>query len=79
MDAWIAIGLGALFVLLGIGAFIWGQRETTAYYEAISQRRDVREFVERAPLRPEPEALKIGGIICAVVGLVVLVLGLFWL
>jgi hypothetical protein len=79
MDSWIAIGLGGLFIVLGIATFFWGRRETTAYYEAISQRRDVREFVERAPLRPEPEALKIGGIIAAVVGLVMLVMGIIWL
>ena len=76
MDGWIVTGMGVLFVLLGIGVFIWGRRETADYYEAISQRRDIREFVERSPLRPEPEALKIGGIITVVVGIVMLVLGI---
>jgi len=79
MDSWIVIGLGVLFVVMGILAFIWGCREMDSYYRAISQRRDVREFIERSPLRPEPEALKIGGIITAVVGVVLTVMGLVWL
>ncbi len=77
MDGWIVIGLGVLFVALGIGTFIWGQKELVAYYEAITQRIDVREFVERSPLRPEPEALKIGGIIAGVVGVVMVLGGIF--
>ena len=77
MDGWIVFGLGALFVVLGIIAFLWGRRETSVYYEAISHRIDVREFIERSPNRPEPEALKIGGIICASVGVVLLVISIF--
>ena len=76
MDGWIVIGLGALFVVLGVLAFIWGCREMDDYYMVISQRRDVREFIERSPLRPEPEALKIGGAIAVVVGVVLVVLGI---
>jgi protein-S-isoprenylcysteine O-methyltransferase Ste14 len=79
MDGWIVIGLGALFLVLGILAFIWGCREMDNYYMVISQRRDVREFIERSPLRPEPEALKIGGVIAVVVGVVLVVLGIIWL
>jgi len=79
MDGWIVVGLGALFVVLGILAFFWGRREMNDYYLVISQRRDVREFIERSPLRPEPEALKIGGLIAAAVGVVLVVLGLVWL
>jgi len=79
MDGRIIVGLGVLFLILGILTFIWGCREMASYYMALSQRRDVREFIERSPLRPEPEALKIGGVIAAIVGAVVLVLGIIWL
>lgn len=79
MEGWIVIGLGVFFLILGIIAFIWGCLEMDDYYRAISQRRDVREFIERSPLRPEPEALKIGGIIAAIVGVVVTVMGIIWL
>jgi hypothetical protein len=77
MDGWILIGLGVLFVALGIGVFIWGRKELAAYYEGITRRTDVREFLERSPLRPEPEALKIGGIIIGVVGVAFFLLGIF--
>jgi hypothetical protein len=77
MDGWILIGLGVLFVLLGIGTFIWGQKELVAYYEGITRRMDVREFLERSPLRPEPEALKIGGIITGIIGVAFILLGIF--
>ena len=79
MDSWIVIALGALFIVLGILAFFWGCREMDAYYRGLCQRRDIREFIERSPLRPEPEALKIGGIIMVVVGIVLLTMGIIWL
>jgi hypothetical protein len=76
MDGWIVIGLGALFLLLGVAVFFWGRREKNEYYEAITRRNDMREFLERSPLRPEPEALTIGGIITFVLGIVLIVLGI---
>ena len=79
-DLWIIMGLGGLFVLLGVGAFFWGRKEEKDYYKAISARSDVREYMEHTPERPEPGALKIGGLITIVVGLVVLIMGgAFWL
>lgn len=78
MDKWIPIAIGAAFILIGIGAWFWGRDETRKYYEAITNRMDVREFLERSPIRPEPEALKIGGIISIAVGLVILVMGIVW-
>ncbi|MCL2149925.1 MAG: hypothetical protein FWH51_03210 [Dehalococcoidia bacterium] len=77
MDGRIVIGIGALFLVIGTCTFFWGRREMARYYEAMSQRRDVREFIERTPLRPEPEALQIGGIIAVVVGVALVVMGLF--
>jgi len=79
MDGWIVTGLGALFVVLGVVVFFWGRRELTEYYDAITRRQDMREFLEHSPLRPEPEALKIGGVITIVVGVTMVVMGAFWL
>ncbi len=70
MDGWIVLGLGVFFILAGIGSYIWGRREMESYYAALTARMDVREFVERTPFRPEPEALKIGGYISASLGIV---------
>ncbi len=78
-DLWILIGLGGLFILLGVGAFFWGRGEEKSYYKAISTRTDIREYMEHTPERPEPGGLKVGGLIAIIVGLVMLVMGsAFW-
>jgi len=71
----ILIGMGVLFIFLGLAAFIWGKREEKSYYNSISTRHDVREFLEHEPERPEPGALKIGGWIAMVIGLLMAVMG----
>ncbi len=79
-DWFILIGMGGLFILLGLAAFIWGKREEKGYYNSISTRPDAREFLEHEPERPEPGALKIGGWIAIAAGLLMLVAGvIFWL
>ncbi len=75
------MGMGVLFVLLGLTAFIWGKREEKSYYNSISTHPDMREFLEHEPERPEPGALKIGGWVAMAIGLLMLALGgsfLFW-
>jgi uncharacterized membrane protein YidH (DUF202 family) len=79
MDAWITISIGVVFMALGAGTLIWWHKEIERYYESLTNRMDVREFIERTPLRPEPDALKIGGLILIVVGTVIFVLGIIWL
>ena len=72
--------LGGLFILLGIGAILWGRNEEKSYYNTIASRTDVREFLNHWPPRPEPGALKIGGRIAITVGLMMLITGgIFWL
>jgi len=81
-DWLILIGIGGLFILLGIVSIIWGRREEKSYYDSLSSSRrpDVREFFEHRPRRPEPGALKIGGWIAIAVGVLMLALGGgFWL
>ena len=73
-DWFILIGMGVLFILLGLVAFIRGKREEKNYYNAISTRHDVREFLEHEPEHPEPGALKIGGWIAIAVGLLMVVM-----
>ena len=76
----ILIGMGVLFIFLGLAAFIWGKREKKSYYDSISTRHDVREFFIHEPERPEPGALKIGGWVAMAVGLLMIVMGgAFWL
>ncbi len=74
-DWFILIGMGVLFILLALAAFLWGKREEKGYYNSISTRPDVKEFLEHEPERPEPGALKIGGWIAIAIGLLMVVMG----
>ena len=79
-DYFILMGIGGLFLLLGLAAIIWGKIEEKGYYDSLSTRRDVREYLEHWPPHPEPGALKIGGWIAVAIGLVMLAVGgAFWL
>ena len=71
----IPIVVGAVFIVLGLGAIIWGKREEKSYYDSLSTRADLREFFSHWPKRPEPGALKIGGWIAIAVGLVMIIIG----
>ena len=68
---------GAIF-LLGIGFVIWGHREEENYYDSMTSRFDLREFFSHWPPRPEPGALRVGGWIAIVVGIVTIGLGLLF-
>ena len=80
-DWLILMVMGGLFILLGLGAIFWGRVEEKSYYDSLSTRTDVREYLEHQPQHPEPGALKIGGWIAITLGLFILALGvafLFW-
>lgn len=75
---WLVLASGGLFLLLGIGAYLWGRIEEKAYYDSMPARRyDVREYLERLPFRPEPWALKLGGWLLLAVGAALLIMGGF--
>ncbi|MFC1949801.1 hypothetical protein ACFLW0_06495 [Chloroflexota bacterium] len=72
--------MSGVFILLGVGAIIWGRNEEKSYYDALSTRPDSREFMDHWPPRPQFGALKIGGRIAIIIGiLLVLFGGAFWL
>jgi hypothetical protein len=75
----IAVVMGSVFILLGLASVIWGRSEEKSYYDTISSRTDVREYVEHSPERPEPGGLKAGGWIAIAIGLFLLVVGVFFL
>jgi len=80
-DYFMMLGLGGLFVILGIGAIIWGKIEEKDYYDSLSTRTDVREYLEHWPPRPGFGALQVGGWIAISIGLLMIVAGgvlLFW-
>ena len=78
-DWYILMGMGGLFILLGLATIIWGKSEEKSYYDSLSARPDVREFLEHRPQLPQPMALKIGGWIAIAIGLVMIAVGgVFW-
>jgi len=79
-DWFVLMGMGSLFVLLGLATIIWGRREEKGYYNSLSTRVDTREFLEHWPRRPQSGSLKIGGRIAIVIGVLMIVMGgAFWL
>ena len=80
-DCFILMGVGGVFIILGLAAIIWGKREEKSYFESIATRTDdLREFMEHWPFRPQPGALKIGGWIAITAGVHVLFTGVaLWL
>jgi hypothetical protein len=73
-DTFRGFGMLERDLIIGIIAILWGRKEEGAYYGSVSEHVDVREFVDRNPLRPEPIALKIGGRICIAIGIVLLLI-----
>ena len=74
-DSFILMVMGGVFVLLGLVGVFWGRGEEKGYYDSISSRVDVREYLEHIPQRPQPEALKIGGWIAIGIGLLMIAMG----
>ena len=68
--------IGGIFIVLGFIGIIWGKRESDTYYTSVSERTDVREFLDRLPGRPEPGALRTGGKIAIALGVVVILFAL---
>ena len=79
-DWLILVGAGGGFVILGIIGILWGRYEEKRLFEAIAAKRDIRELSLRHVETPQPGALKIGGWIAIILGIVLLVVGfVLWL
>lgn len=74
------MGVGGGFIVLGIIGLLWGRHEEKRYFESLTNRTDVREFLSHWPERPQPGSLKVGGWIAIALGVLLLVVGvIFWL
>ena len=71
----IPLVVGGVFVILGLSSVAWGRREERKYYDSLTTRDDLREFMAHWPGRPEPGALKVGGWMAVAVGVVIAVIG----
>ena len=75
IDSFIVMGMGGFFILLGIVFFLWARGEERGLNYGLSRRGDLREFLTRWPHRSEPGALRVGGWISIIVGVVLIILG----
>ena len=56
-DYFILMGVGGLFIILGLAAIIWGKHVEKSFFDAIATRiGDLREFMEHWPPRPHAGA-----------------------
>ncbi len=78
-DYFIMIGIGALFVILGLIAIGWGKWEENAYDNYLSKLDDAREFLTHWPERPAPQGLTTGGWISVAVGTLLIIMGIVFL
>ena len=74
-DWLVVLSLSGFFILLGLVAVILGKVEEKRYYNSVTQRPDLREFLEHTPEQAEPGALRIGGWGAIAVGVVIAVAG----
>jgi hypothetical protein len=75
-DWYILLIIGGIFIVLGIGAVIWGMREEKKIFEELSKKPDLREFSLKHIETPQPGALKIGGWIAISLGILMEVIGI---
>ena len=76
-DFWILVWVGIGFIILGLLGLFWGRHEENEYFDHIANRnQDMREYLEHWPPRPQPGALKVGGWIAGVIGLLILLAAL---
>ncbi len=71
----IPVVVGGVFVVLGVVSILWGRREEKRYYESLTTRTDLREFIAHWPGRPQPGALKVGGWIAVAAGMIIALVG----
>ena len=74
-DATTLLVIGGIFILVGLAAIIWDRVEKKGYLNAISHRLDIREYLDGWPKRPQFGALKTGGWISIVIGLILIIIG----
>ncbi len=76
----ILMGIGGLFLIVGIAFVVRGKHAEGSYRDSLSTRTDMREFLEQDP-QPKFESLRVGGWIALAVGLIMLGIGIglrFW-
>ena len=72
----ILMAAGGGFILLGVISMLWGRYEEKRLFEALSEKRDLREFSLKHVETPQPGALRIVGWIAIALGALLLLVGI---
>lgn len=72
----ILMATGGGFILLGIISILWGRYEEKRLFDALAEKRDLREFSLKHVDTPQPGALRIGGWIAIALGALLLLVGI---
>ena len=75
LDYYIPMGIGGLFIIVGVATMFWARRGEKKYYNSLSAKSDVKEPLERWSERPGHGAFKMGSLITIIVGSILLALG----
>jgi hypothetical protein len=76
-DSVILLIMGIVFASIGAGIYGWNWRAEKRYYDTLTSRTDMREFLESTPERSGYGALRLGGLISIIVGAVLLGIAAF--
>jgi hypothetical protein len=71
-ESFLLLVMGGIFVGVGIGVLFWGKREEKRDSDTLAARTDMKEFLEYSPEHSRSRALKLGGWISIILGLVML-------
>ncbi len=75
-DSLILVISGGILLFLGIIGVLWGIFEEKQLFDSLSKKPDLREFTLNHYKSPQPAALKIGGWIALILGLILLAVGI---
>jgi len=76
LDSYIVMGIGGLFVLLGVIIMLWAKHKQKDYGDVLSRREELRSFLGYWPDLILPSELRVGGWVSVVVGVALIILGI---
>ncbi len=71
-DSFVLLLMGIIFAAVGGGIFGWSKWAEKRYYDVLTSRTDMRDFIESSPESSGYGALRTGGLISIIVGAVLL-------
>jgi uncharacterized membrane protein len=81
LDSYIIIGIGVLFLFLGLIIMLWAKQKAKGYGDVLSRREELRSFLGYWPEFILPRELRAGGWVSIFIGAALIILGivlLFW-